>query len=296
MSLSMSLTKKNLYIKPLFLLLTCCNQTYLPDDGDRRHRSVPYGFIYKKGTYTIEAAVCMPVFLCFAVFILMYFRILTLQWGIDTAIYEVARESAIYSQEAETDNTGVGIINSNTLSAAAYGSMSNKNIPHSYIKWGVAGLNYMGTGVSERDVEISVQYTVNQPTGMLGKNSWHITQRKRARRWIGYDPHESEDELSNVYVTETGSAYHSTVGCVYLNPSVRAVSAQGIENLRSKDGGKYKACKKCGGVNSSHLYVTDYGEVYHTSITCSGIKRSIRRVTIENAKKSGFHACSKCGR
>ena len=106
---------------------------------------------------------------------------------------------------------------------------------------------------------------------------------------------ENEDKMV-VYITETGIVYHKDSHCTYLEPSVRAVPADGLEALRNQDGGKYYLCEHCGryGQAQGVYYITEYGDRYHTTAMCSGLKRKIYAVPIEEAKGKG--ACSKCGR
>ena len=42
-------------------------------------------------------------------------------------------------------------------------------------------------------------------------------------------------------------------------------------------------------------YVTEYGECYHSRLGCSGLKRSVKRMTINEAVAGGYGVCSRCG-
>lgn len=269
-------------IKSLFLQLFY-NRKILPDN--KRHRHTPPFYNYRlRGTYTIEAAVIMPVFVCLAVFILLFFRILSVEWGIEASAFEVARESAIVE-----DSQTVAVV------AATSASCIKNKTPLQYIKGGVAGVNYMGSEVSDKDVIISANYTVKVPVGIFGKLSWNINQQKIARRWIGYDPYEDSDESEDVFVTENGSAYHKSMGCVYLDPSIRATTGAMLETERNLSGNKYVACDRCHPSGSGALYVTNYGTVYHSTVTCSSLRRTINRIALKDAISNGYHSCSKCG-
>lgn len=60
-------------------------------------------------------------------------------------------------------------------------------------------------------------------------------------------------------------------------------------------GGIYHLCERCGWMpgNDGNCYVTDYGDRYHTSLSCSGLKRKVYTVPLSEVKGKG--ACSKCG-
>jgi hypothetical protein len=99
-----------------------------------------------------------------------------------------------------------------------------------------------------------------------------------------------------VYVTENGRVYHRDKGCVYLNPGIQSTRYDLTGSLRNRSGGKYGSCKSCcKGVAltaKSIVYLTPYGDCYHTDKKCSGLKRTIRKLLLS---KTGLPACSKCG-
>ncbi len=118
-------------------------------------------------------------------------------------------------------------------------------------------------------------------------------------KWTGYDLREGMDNTDQdreelVYVTESGTAWHRDRACVYLNPSVQMLPGDQAETARNKNGRSYKACEICGG-RGAIVYVTDSGERYHSTVTCSGLKRTINCIPLSEAISSGRHACPKCG-
>ena len=176
------------------------------------------------------------------------------------------------------------------------GLIVKNDVPASYALGGNLGLLFTGTEVSDRDIDITVSYAVPLPIGgrLFNRFGRNLVNEGKARRWVGYDPHEDEESDSDyVYVTETGTVYHDSINCTYLSPSIHSsrVSALGI--IRSKDGRIYHACKLCGG-GTGLCYYTDYGEVYHSSLTCSGLKRTIKRMKRSEAVEK-YPPCSKCG-
>ena len=98
-----------------------------------------------------------------------------------------------------------------------------------------------------------------------------------------------------MYVTENGVVYHQDYHCSYLDLSIHMVPSSGLEELRNASGGKYYPCERCGqNVAGMGVYVTDYGSKYHTSMSCSGLKRKIYAVPV--SETAGKGACSKCGK
>lgn len=106
----------------------------------------------------------------------------------------------------------------------------------------------------------------------------------------------SEEEAEYVYITKNGEVYHRERECVYLNPNVQSVKFARVSKLRNYSGSRYNKCASCCGekefMESMLVYLTPYGEHFHSDRTCSGLKRSIRKVKIENI--GDMPPCSKC--
>lgn len=118
-------------------------------------------------------------------------------------------------------------------------------------------------------------------------------------KWIGYDLSQGEgskqqEKEEMVYITQSGTAYHRERGCIYLNPSVKMMGVDQARTAVNQDGGVYTACELCGG-NSEIVYVTETGSRFHSTITCSGLRRTIDYVTLQEAMAAGYHACPRCG-
>ena len=106
---------------------------------------------------------------------------------------------------------------------------------------------------------------------------------------------EKEENGEYVYLAENGTVYHKSSACVYLNPAISQVLFQEIDKKRNRSLGKYTRCKRCGKrkANPVYVYITVYGDSWHTIKSCSGLKRTIRRVPLSEI--GNLPACSKCG-
>ena len=102
----------------------------------------------------------------------------------------------------------------------------------------------------------------------------------------------SEDD-ETVYITETGLVYHKDYHCTHLDLSIHMVQTSDISSMRNADGGKYYACEHCMRNGGDGVYITDTGDRYHSSLSCSGLKRTVYAVPISEAVGKG--ACSRCG-
>ena len=117
----------------------------------------------------------------------------------------------------------------------------------------------------------------------------------RVKGWTGYiSGGGGTDKETIVYITDYGLVYHQDMYCTYLELSIRAVKPEEIETLRNQSGGKYYACSSCKNKEETEgiLYVTDYGDRYHTSLECSKVKRNIYAVPLDEVY--GLGGCSKC--
>lgn len=118
-------------------------------------------------------------------------------------------------------------------------------------------------------------------------------------KWIGYDLSrengtETGEKEEMVYITKSGTAYHRERGCIYLNPSIEMMGQSQAAACKNQNGSRYTPCEICGG-NSEVVYVTRYGNRYHSAVTCSGLRRTIDYVKLEQALAEGRHACPGCG-
>ena len=68
-----------------------------------------------------------------------------------------------------------------------------------------------------------------------------------------------------------------------------------VDDLRNNDQEKYHPCDKCvHGSAASQVYLTDYGNRYHNSLSCSGLKRTVYAIPVSEAVGKG--ACTKCSK
>jgi hypothetical protein len=76
--------------------------------------------------------------------------------------------------------------------------------------------------------------------------------------------------------------------------SIREVDSEALGTLRNRSGEIYHACEYCGGGEmGSCVYITNEGNRYHNSLSCSGLKRTVTEITRADAKN--MKPCSKCG-
>lgn len=252
-----------------------------------------------KGSMTVEAALVMPFFACFMVFILFFFRILQVQAGVAQSLQYTGRRMAAeyWLQESGKDDSGPEAVGG-LLKAKIYfeKQLEKQGCPTKYISHGISGVHFFQSDLSGNYAELKATYKMKLPVRLLGNIQYQVAQGIKCRKWTGYKPGE-DDEGDDIwlYYTEFGTVYHASRSCSHLDLSIQGVPYAQLDQKRNHSGGKYYPCEKCGSeAAGSMVYITNYGNRYHTGLTCSGLKRKI--YMIRKSKATGKRMCKKCGK
>lgn len=242
----------------------------------------------RKASYTLEAAVIFPIVAGFIVFILMYFRILQVQTGVSAALTYASRMTAV--EACVVDSEPALLLSAEGLMIS---KLKDNEQVENYVQGGAAGISLLKSDFSGKNVELRAEYTVKLPFNFFEISEYSVSQTSLSRKWIGQT--SGSETGSYVYITDFGSVYHKSKSCSYLDLSINSVNISDIAPLRNKSGAKYSACSKCVAKNmaDSKVYITDYGTLYHSDISCSALKRTIHIVKLSEV--DGMSACSKCG-
>lgn len=141
-------------------------------------------------------------------------------------------------------------------------------------------------------VDIVSNYSVKVP--FFPSIQQKFVQRARRRAWVGKDGLDAglKESEEMVYVTQTGSVYHLYEDCSHIKLSIKTVDYTQLSHLRNTNGGIYHACEKCKPTEGGVVYITDDGDRYHSNSKCSGIKRSVQKISL--SKVAGKNVCSRC--
>lgn len=126
-----------------------------------------------------------------------------------------------------------------------------------------------------------------------------IACHARVHAWCGYLGTEEEGAPQKskemVYVTDYESVYHTDPSCSHLDLQIFESSLSEARKARNKNGARYAPCEKCIGSGNTHslVYLSDHGTAYHNSPNCSGLKRTIHLIPLEDT--GGLNICSRCG-
>lgn len=152
-------------------------------------------------------------------------------------------------------------------------------------------------GFNEDIIRLQKDIKIQFPIGIIGTLKYRMAVQCVVKPWTGYDLSNSksrEEEDSIVYMTEYGSVYHKNRACPHLVLSIQAVAFTGVEEKVNEAGELYKPCEYCGEKGMvTIVFVTSYGNKYHTSTKCQGLKRTIKTIPLSEVK--GVNPCQKCG-
>lgn len=209
------------------------------------------------GSLTVEAAIALPIFL-FTVMNLL--SIILLFAGYSDKLAEIQQEA-------------------DGFAIAAHAAEDGQNV--------------------ENDLIIRTKVIELKPfIPIMGFTPGRTIAQCRQRKWTGYDVTKNNQENKEeeiVYITVFGTAYHYDRSCSHLKLSIHCTGREEIEGMRNEDQERYSACEKCGKKGMSGIiFYTERGNRYHTSLSCSGLSRSIKAVAI--SKTEGRHACSRCSK
>lgn len=256
----------------------------------------------------MEASFLLPLFLLLFMNLLSVIEVYRIHSSVAASLWEKGRAETVgvylreQAAEAVMTNEGSGGEKLQMLLGSFTGQLRiTKNLA-AYPVWekivagGKAGFGVLEKIEEDGTIHIDCVYRIHPLFASLTPVSKVLENHYCGHAWVGYIHSGREDEQGEcyVYITETGTVYHRNRGCSYLNPSIRQVQAREIEILRNKGGAVYYSCPLCDSPGAGGVYyITDYGTCYHTSIVCTGLKRTIYEVKL--SETGGRGACSKCG-
>lgn len=269
-----------------------------------------------RGSMTVEAALVLPLFIYFFCNILGMLDIIRLQCAVFAAVRETGTKLCEYAYYLE--NTNANLEDAGIEAPSMSGGVSSLILSETYVRSDVQ--SYLGASYMEQSpllgdsisflqssilngddlIQIVADYRVEPFVPIIAPASFGLQTRFVSHAWNGYeivDVHDGKEEEDTedpeVYITPSGSVYHTDADCTYLRPHVRQASGADIGDMRSSDGSCYYACESCHPTRLGTVYYTPDGNRYHASADCNKIKRTI--VTVHLSEVQGSRrACSKC--
>lgn len=283
-----------------------------------------------RGSLTVEAALVMPIFLYGILAFLYFIQIFTVQEHIQEVITKkglnIAKTAYLYGDftdwkeaqyfdhslfeddlDIDLSDLGRSAYSATLLKALTKKDLDIELINQSCILEGFdSGISFFDTEIMDEEdcVDIIVGYRIRLPIPYFGLDDMRMVQRVRLRGWTGHQvpakysvvEEETKTEDSIVYITDTGSVYHLRRECSHLSLSIKEI--EGIPTIqRNNSGGKYHPCEACCKIQNDPkaiYYITSFGDRYHTSKSCSKLKRTIKEVPLSEV--GGYSPCKRCGK
>lgn len=254
------------------------------------HKGAPF-CIRIEASYMAETAVALPFFVGFMAILLFFFQILTVQQEVGNAMLSAGRELSVLDCYADKELQGEYLF----AKALIVKNLSKDSTTERFVKGGKTGISIAHSDFSGNYICLQADYQMQIPFGLFGSKKIRLTQRLKCRKWIGRRSGGDDDEI--VYITKNGSVYHRNRDCSYIKLSVTSTNRSEISKLRNADGGKYYPCSKCmknKSTDNMKVYITTYGNRYHSKKKCSEIKREVLAVHLSEVTQR--RPCSKCGK
>lgn len=292
-------------------------------DGGRRCSSVLYRFMERTSLFaffsrkieagmTVEASIVLPMFLFFFLNLGCAIEMIRLHGNLQLALWQIGSKMSVYgyaldSGELPEDSDGWwrdlagAVVSATYVKGQIINSAGADYLNSSPLTNGAAGIQLWESEIfgSDDEIDIIVTYSVSPWSSLIGFRPFRMANRYYAHIWNGYSLSGTGEEgevTQIVYVTENGAVYHMSMECTHLQLSVREIPSFVIDELRNQGGGRYRPCSRCaGGRPPSTLYITSEGDRYHYDRGCSGLKRTVFSMTIEQAQEAGYRPCSRCG-
>ena len=262
---------------------------YVRHSSKRASSCIPKAF-RQTGSITIEASLAMPLFFLAVISLVYMMEVMSIRIHIRSGMQSAAKQTA---KEAYVRRMTSG----KELEQKIVEAIGSERLDRSIIVGGSSGINCQESFLSPVNsiLELRAAYKVKLPVPAFTFAAVPMKETIRVKGWTGYEKSGfSGTGQDIVYVTETGMVYHRDYHCTYLELSIHMVPALQVDNLRNKSEGKYYPCERCAkGSSGTSAYITDYGDRYHNSLNCSGLKRTVYAVPITEAAGKG--ACKKCG-
>jgi hypothetical protein len=276
---------------------------------------------------TLEAAVVLPLYLFFFLALLSVMEMFQFSMTMDQALGRISKQIALYASadcllekpqaaSAQQEQTAQDAANGGSAAAEKVEGVAatvladlyveqtlQERVPQEYRRqMGVQGdIALWRSNVLLKDdlVDLVATYEIEPRCNVFGIPKQLLVNRARTHAWTGYRiggaAEETKEEEQMVYVTETGTVYHLSRSCTHLDLAIRAVSPDQLSSSRNKSGGCYQVCEKCGlgCASQGTYYITNEGDRYHSSLSCSGLKRTVYEIPISQV--GDRRPCSRCG-
>lgn len=247
-----------------------------------------------KGSMALEGSLVLPIFLFFMMTVLLGLEAVRIQSNVQEALHQAGNENAFTQNRLEMYGEGKADA---AEKIAVY--ISKQKFPYLCVAEGEEGIivqDYSSVDVNGL-IYLKVSYKIKPFIQWIPIGDIMFEDEYYSHAWTGFQGnedtgHNGEEDIY-VYITKTGSKYHTTCECTYLRVPIKAVSDEQIEEIRNASGRKYYPCERCRPKESGVFFVSEDGSRYHGRSDCASLKRTVYMISLSKAQ--GYTPCSKCG-
>ena len=246
--------------------------------------------INKRGSYLIEAAIVLPVFI---VAVIAMSSVILMYACIENCTFIAANELRRCSAEAVMADTSI------VLPYRIRKEMKENNSQVHSARLTDAGFRCQRWGTDEiLAFGFRLRLKTNNPLGIKAEADYDLAVATRA--YVGRERDDSamtaeefaDEDAEAVYIfPKRGEKYHSE-GCTFLKAASTSATLGGSIKR------KYKSCPLCHSSRAEDgaliYYFPADGEDYHLP-GCASLQRNYIEINKSDALKRGYTACSKCG-
>jgi len=245
---------------------------------------------HKKGSLTIEASLLLPGFLFMMICVISLLSLLLFQLRLKACMHETVKEAAMKS-------ISEGFPNENELSGRILSSVGNAVMKIAPVDGGENGIK-ISKNNNDEVLIVTASYKTKLYYDFFKLFNKEFTQKCVQHNWEGYENglrgNTGTLEEEYVYITNDSEVYHRNRECSHIRLKISMISEEGLPSARNSDGCKYKKCEHCqGNTSDGNYYITKDGDRFHTSLSCSGLKRTV--IAIPISEVNGRRPCSRCG-
>lgn len=244
-------------------------------------------YICLRGSYTLEAAVVLPLMAIYLVTMLSIFNILEIQCAVDEAILYAGRKTAVECSVIDSEELLFLAAETHMLYALRENALVER-----YVNHGRLGIQLWKSTFYGDEIVLHAEYIVKLPFSFDGIGEISLSSQNIFRKWTYSRDVENAQEC--VYVTKYGKVYHKDLNCRSVQLSVQDGTIEMIPSLRGKNGQRYYECARCDWKDEKkeRIYYTEYGTLYHKDISCSAIKRLVEKIELKEIGER--RPCSYC--
>ena len=264
----------------------------------------------KRGSLTLEAALCFPLVVFFCVILIMPMILMDRQRQIQAAVESVGEEISQYayvsylykSGKGETlDVSGTNEREGSQLLEKVTAAYAVESVKRKISEQWVRDLSFYGTQITEDEMlQIIMKYKMPLPFSLFGQDSVDVETVCSRRLWTGADGERGkkkaetgEQDERMVYIGKSSTRYHLQSTCHYLFHNLTQIHSDDLVSIRNQDGKKYKPCSACkSSENAGPYYVLPYGTSYHSREDCRSLSAYVQEVPLRQVEYLG--PCSYC--